>query len=120
MGGAEGTRTPDPNTASVVLSQLSYSPVDLSARNQITVVNRHRLHIRDSPAQLPGEFGHSLLPRTVRQFSEWSGLLLPIVAACIMKSGGEPKLPTGTKSSTGCPSPSNACPSLAPLVILAA
>jgi hypothetical protein len=26
LGGAEGTRTPDPNTASVVLSQLSYSP----------------------------------------------------------------------------------------------
>src|SRR5215212_1817620 len=25
-GGAEGTRTPDPDTASVVLSQLSYSP----------------------------------------------------------------------------------------------
>ncbi len=26
-GGAEGDRTPDPDAASVVLSQLSYSPV---------------------------------------------------------------------------------------------
>jgi hypothetical protein len=29
-GGAEGTRTPDPHTASVVLSQLSYSPACIS------------------------------------------------------------------------------------------
>src|SRR4030095_5746186 len=28
-GGAEGSRTPDPKTASLVLSQLSYSPTDL-------------------------------------------------------------------------------------------
>jgi hypothetical protein len=26
LGGAEGDRTPDPKTASLVLSQLSYSP----------------------------------------------------------------------------------------------
>jgi hypothetical protein len=26
IGGAEGARTPDPKTASLVLSQLSYSP----------------------------------------------------------------------------------------------
>jgi len=26
LGGAEGIRTPDPKTASLVLSQLSYSP----------------------------------------------------------------------------------------------
>ena len=26
IGGAEGSRTPDPKTASLVLSQLSYSP----------------------------------------------------------------------------------------------
>jgi hypothetical protein len=31
-GGAEGTRTPDPHTASVVLSQLSYSPLCSIAR----------------------------------------------------------------------------------------
>src|SRR3954447_10130500 len=30
-GGAEGTRTPDPHTASVVLSQLSYSPACIRA-----------------------------------------------------------------------------------------
>ena len=28
-GGAEGDRTPDPETASLVLSQLSYSPVEI-------------------------------------------------------------------------------------------
>ena len=27
FGGAEGDRTPDPKTASLVLSQLSYSPL---------------------------------------------------------------------------------------------
>jgi hypothetical protein len=27
-GGAEGSRTPDPKTASLVLSQLSYSPTE--------------------------------------------------------------------------------------------
>jgi hypothetical protein len=31
-GGAEGTRTPDPHTASVVLSQLSYSPACILVR----------------------------------------------------------------------------------------
>ena len=30
FGGAEGSRTPDPKTASLVLSQLSYSPTDLA------------------------------------------------------------------------------------------
>ena len=29
IGGAEGARTPDPKTASLVLSQLSYSPMSL-------------------------------------------------------------------------------------------
>jgi hypothetical protein len=32
FGGAEGDRTPDPKTASLVLSQLSYSPIDLSVQ----------------------------------------------------------------------------------------
>jgi hypothetical protein len=32
FGGAEGDRTPDPKTASLVLSQLSYSPICLLVR----------------------------------------------------------------------------------------
>ena len=37
FGGAEGDRTPDPKTASLVLSQLSYSPVfPANARVNVT------------------------------------------------------------------------------------
>jgi hypothetical protein len=32
FGGAEGDRTPDPKTASLVLSQLSYSPIFCALR----------------------------------------------------------------------------------------
>jgi hypothetical protein len=37
LGGAEGDRTPDPKTASLVLSQLSYSPIfPATARGNVT------------------------------------------------------------------------------------
>lgn len=35
LGGAEGTRTPDPHTASVVLSQLSYGPMSVRIRSAL-------------------------------------------------------------------------------------
>ena len=42
LGGAEGDRTPDPKTASLVLSQLSYSPkmlrnkaINLTSRSKV-------------------------------------------------------------------------------------
>jgi hypothetical protein len=42
LGGAEGDRTPDPKTASLVLSQLSYSPkmfhnkaINLTSRSNV-------------------------------------------------------------------------------------
>jgi len=39
LGGAEGDRTPDPKTASLVLSQLSYSP-DKPCKRVINVTSR--------------------------------------------------------------------------------
>src|SRR5437870_2356594 len=53
LGGAEGTRTPDLNTASVALSRLSYSPKtrvarhprEVAKRNYITGKKRVQCHI---------------------------------------------------------------------------
>ena len=84
IGGAEGTRTPDPHTASVVLSQLSYGPI---LRNNgltrdpldslVTVGDRRELLC--SPSRLADEFdpAHALhLPAIL-----WvADLLLPVVA----------------------------------------
>ena len=39
-GGAEGDRTPDPETASLVLSQLSYSPVGFDGTVRLRVLSR--------------------------------------------------------------------------------
>ena len=53
VGGDEGTRTPDPNTASVVLSQLSYIPMLVP-----TAVTVGRLIIRDRlPRVKPRDIG---------------------------------------------------------------
>jgi hypothetical protein len=45
LGGAEGDRTPDPKTASLVLSQLSYSPkhylckvINLTSRSYVVKI----------------------------------------------------------------------------------
>ncbi len=40
LGGAEGDRTPDPKTASLVLSQLSYSPIIFLQRARVNVTSR--------------------------------------------------------------------------------
>ena len=40
FGGAEGDRTPDPKTASLVLSQLSYSPIFFPATARSNVTSR--------------------------------------------------------------------------------
>ncbi len=37
LGGAEGDRTPDPKTASLVLSQLSYSPTIMNTNEGCTL-----------------------------------------------------------------------------------
>jgi hypothetical protein len=56
-GGAEGARTPDPKTASLVLSQLSYSPTganestvgpiacQLDRRSRVRAIDRRRLFL---------------------------------------------------------------------------
>lgn len=58
-GGAKGARTPDLNTASVALSQLSYSPLryaptDRSALDPLPVVNRRPLHPAGFTLAAPG------------------------------------------------------------------
>jgi hypothetical protein len=40
FGGAEGDRTPDPKTASLVLSQLSYSPTLFLFKEVINLTSR--------------------------------------------------------------------------------
>jgi hypothetical protein len=40
LGGAEGDRTPDPKTASLVLSQLSYSPTLFLFKREINLTSR--------------------------------------------------------------------------------
>jgi hypothetical protein len=40
LGGAEGDRTPDPKTASLVLSQLSYSPMLFLFKEEINLTSR--------------------------------------------------------------------------------
>jgi hypothetical protein len=55
VGGAEGARTPDLNTASVALSQLSYSPLWLSDATLIRnhyVVEVRRLELLTSTVRL--------------------------------------------------------------------
>jgi hypothetical protein len=44
LGGAEGDRTPDPKTASLVLSQLSYSPAKF--RDEIANLASHLLIVK--------------------------------------------------------------------------
>jgi hypothetical protein len=62
-GGAEGTRTPYLNTASVALSRLSYSP--MLRRSPVRFVARYRRQpgacygATPSHARLPGEFDRS-------------------------------------------------------------
>jgi hypothetical protein len=48
LGGAEGDRTPDPKTASLVLSQLSYSPTFFPANARGNVTSRSGLVKRKS------------------------------------------------------------------------
>jgi hypothetical protein len=54
--GAEGTRTPDPNTASVVLSQLSYSPKPIRLLPDNGGHPAPAPDFSPSPARLTGEF----------------------------------------------------------------
>jgi hypothetical protein len=51
IGGAEGTRTPDPLIANEVLSQLSYSPVPQGADN----AQRPRFKSSDAASQQVAE-----------------------------------------------------------------
>src|SRR5918998_4390688 len=69
-GGAEGTRTPYLNTASVALSRMSYSPRTTRGGfdplcGPLTEATRRRLaESSDSPSRLTGEFdpGYRLAP----------------------------------------------------------
>ena len=52
FGGAEEDRTPDLNTASVALSQLSYSPMRPPGRANVVVVEVRRLELLTSTVRL--------------------------------------------------------------------
>lgn len=75
LGGAEGTRTPYLNTASVALSRMSYSPKGTRRGidpldGPITEATRRRLAVQPgSPPRLTGEFGPILSPCTSRRLA---------------------------------------------------
>jgi hypothetical protein len=54
LGGAEGDRTPDPKTASLVLSQLSYSPI--LPRYKVTNVTSRFIVVKKKDSGFPWKY----------------------------------------------------------------